>query len=90
MTGCDDAMMVPSKQPMNCERSSCEKMNQKRPGETPLRYGGGGPSSLSLVVSLSWPFTWFLLSVGSGERELSLGGRSGDVSVCRSSRSISS
>lgn len=39
MTGCDDAMMVPSKAEMKYNVRICEKMNQNRVTEMSLRYG---------------------------------------------------
>ncbi|PFH61561.1 hypothetical protein XA68_16984 [Ophiocordyceps unilateralis] len=78
MTGCELAMMVPSKQHRKCVASTCEKMNQKRVGDVPPRKGaasssvsvGGGSkgddSSVSVVGSSKGDVSCPASAVGNG------------------------
>lgn len=50
MTGCDDAMMVPSKQEMNCEASRVRKMAQKRRVDVFPKNGEDGPDGTEREV----------------------------------------
>lgn len=72
MAGCDEAVMVVSKQPMNWMTRTSEKMAQNRLGDVPLTYlvsslavPDGGIRALVSVASLSSPPCWHRMVASS-------------------------